>query len=76
MEDIMIKYNEYDLESLGQEEIDRLLALHNVNDIKIEIMHTVEEDELGEYYIKDGERINLDASEPTSPQAIALDSDF
>jgi hypothetical protein len=79
MEDEMFEFNEYDVESIGQDEIDRLIDTHNTDDIKIELMYAVLEDENGEYYIKDGVRIDLPAhmaTEPTTAREIALDSDF
>jgi len=39
--------------------IDEIIAQHKADEIKIVIMYPVLEDVNGEYYIKDGERIDL-----------------
>lgn len=39
--------------------IDDIIAQHNADEIKVELMYYVYEDEHGQYYIKDGVRIDL-----------------
>lgn len=58
-QEIPAGFNEYDVESMGIDEIDRLIAAHEANGVKIVLMYAVLKDERGQYYVKDGERIDI-----------------